>query len=236
MHFSGCRGQIIVENCVFINPHDDAINIHGTFLQVEEIQGNRVSLRYCHHQTLGFPSFFKGDSVLFYDGETMLPMGELCLVQEANGPDEADLVRMEIILDDVPPLCKNKRLVLENRSWMPDVIIENNQFKQIPTRGVLVSTGGSVKIRNNCFQHIYMSCILISADANEWFESGPVIDVVITENTFKDCAQHAVLVKPTNQEFGEAKIHHNIRIEENTVIGLANPIFSIKSSDGVRIE
>ena len=33
---SGCRGKLVVKNCIFSGTHDDAINIHGTHLRVVE--------------------------------------------------------------------------------------------------------------------------------------------------------------------------------------------------------
>ncbi|WP_090332000.1 hypothetical protein [Dyadobacter koreensis] len=34
MHFSGCKGQITIEDCKFSGAHDDPINTHGTNLQI----------------------------------------------------------------------------------------------------------------------------------------------------------------------------------------------------------
>ena len=34
IQMSGCKGLIEISDCTFSNPHDDPINIHGTFLQV----------------------------------------------------------------------------------------------------------------------------------------------------------------------------------------------------------
>lgn len=37
MHFSGCKGQITINNCRFNGLHDDPINVHGTHLIISEI-------------------------------------------------------------------------------------------------------------------------------------------------------------------------------------------------------
>ena len=33
-HFSGCRGKISLDSCLTSGSHDDAVNIHGTQLQI----------------------------------------------------------------------------------------------------------------------------------------------------------------------------------------------------------
>src|SRR6478735_12285043 len=37
MHFSGCKGQIIINHCRFNGMHDDPVNVHGTHLQVSKV-------------------------------------------------------------------------------------------------------------------------------------------------------------------------------------------------------
>jgi len=46
IHVSGCKGKVLVKNCLFSGAHDDAINIHGTHLRVVE----RISIdaHECH--------------------------------------------------------------------------------------------------------------------------------------------------------------------------------------------
>ena len=74
---------------------------------------------------------------------------------------------------------------LENLTWAPDVSIRNNFFGSCRARGVLVTTPGKVVIENNIFESSG-SAILISGDANGWYESGAVKDVMIRNNTFNE--------------------------------------------------
>ena len=48
MHFSGCRGTVRIENGCFVGAHDDAINIHGTHLQVMKNENGFVTLQFMH--------------------------------------------------------------------------------------------------------------------------------------------------------------------------------------------
>ena len=60
MHFSGCRGKVIVEQCKFSSAHDDPINIHGTNLRVTGTTAkNHLKLRFMHGQSYGFNAFFR---------------------------------------------------------------------------------------------------------------------------------------------------------------------------------
>src|SRR3569833_301266 len=63
MHFSGCKGSIDIEQCVFAGLHDDAINVHGTHLKIIRRPTNRTMVvRFMHPQTYGIPAFWPGDS------------------------------------------------------------------------------------------------------------------------------------------------------------------------------
>ena len=74
---------------------------------------------------------------------------------------------------------------LENLTWTPEVIIKNSFFGSNRARGILMSTPGKVVIENNVFESSG-SAILIPGDANGWYESGAVTDVLIRNNVFND--------------------------------------------------
>ena len=85
-----------------------------------------------------------------------------------------------------------------------------------------------------------MSAILIEADAEGWYESGPVKDVLIKGNTFIDCAYnggpgHAVIaIHPSNKIIdAERPVHQNIRIEDNTFRTFDYPVLYAKSTAGL---
>ena len=64
LHFSGCRGKIIVRDCVLGASHDDAINVHGTHLRiVDQPAPNKITVRFMHPQTFGFDAFAVGDRI-----------------------------------------------------------------------------------------------------------------------------------------------------------------------------
>lgn len=68
-------------------------------------------------------------------------------------------------------------------------------------------------MENNTFQRCVMDGILIGGDAVDWFESGPVRDVLIRGNTFIGCG---ILIAPhTRSGKPEEPVHENIRIIGN---------------------
>ena len=78
-------------------------------------------------------------------------------------------------------------LVVENVTYTPEVIVRNNFFSRIPSRGLLVTTRRKVLIEKNTFFRMQMSGILIANDARSWFESGMVRDITIRDNHFIEC-------------------------------------------------
>ena len=81
------------------------------------------------------------------------------------------------------------------------------------TRGFLLTTRRKVVIENNLFQKTAMAAILVSNDAGNWFESGPVRDMTIRGNQFIKCG---IAISPENSVVKpEEPVHENIRIEDN---------------------
>jgi hypothetical protein len=220
LHFCNCRGNIHIHDSIFSNPHDDPINVHGVFLIVEKVEGNIVTLVYRHPQALGYASFFAGDEIAFYPCETLVAIGTARVI-EAIGPTSDDLTHITLTLDVPPPLFEGLgEIAVENRSRMADVTIENNTFVSVPTRGILASTGGKIRILHNRFENIHMACIYFSCDAKDWYESGPVSDAFVEGNTFENCDAEGVLIESTNTIQSDETVHKNIRIAQNKIIDL----------------
>ena len=95
-----------------------------------------------------------------------------------------------------------------------------------PVRGFLLTTRGKVIIEGNTFHRCSMSAILIENDAEGWFESGPVRDMVIRGNTFLGCG---IDINPqTRSAKPEEPVHENIRITDNWFDGAGVSAKSVK--------
>ncbi|MDP4184028.1 MAG: right-handed parallel beta-helix repeat-containing protein [Bacteroidota bacterium] len=222
MHFSGCKGQITIENCRIKGAHDDAINVHGTHLKITEIVSKTtLKVRFMHPQTYGFEAFFAGDSIAFVHPSKLQVYG-LGVVTSAKLISEREML---IELSKAVPAELLNGDCLENITWTPSVSIRNCRFERTNTRGILVTTGRKVVIENNEFFRTGMHAILISDDASSWFESGPVKDVSIKNNIFEECGYNSeqeknnfiIAIAPENHELVSGyMVHKNIRIDNNT--------------------
>ena len=92
-------------------------------------------------------------------------------------------------------------------------------------------------IADNTYYKTCMSAILIEGDAEGWYESGPVNDVLIQNNIFIGCAysggpENAVIaLHPSNMVVdAERPVHRNVRIIGNTFRTFGNPVLYAKST------
>ncbi|TKT92338.1 right-handed parallel beta-helix repeat-containing protein [Dyadobacter frigoris] len=237
MHFSGCRGQITIEDCKFSGAHDDPVNVHGTNLRmIEKMDNNRLKLRFMHGQSYGFNAFFAGDTVAFVHASSMIRF-EKGIVKAVERISDRNVI---ITFQNVVPTGLEANDCVENMTWTPQVLIKNNYFTRTNTRGILLTTPRKAVIENNIFYRTGMSAILIEADAEGWYESGPVRDVTIRNNQFIDCAYqggpgNAVIgINPSNKIADFKKpVHSNIRIENNVFTTFDFPVLYAKSTEGL---
>ena len=233
VQMSGCKGLILIENSRFTGAHDDPINIHGTHLAVTDfLSPNEIVVKYMHHQTYGFQSFLPGNEIEFIDPYSLLPLASF-KVKKSKMKSEREII---VTLDKSVPdsIRKKPELVIENVTYTPEVIIRNNFFSRIPSRGLLVSTRRKILIENNTFFRMQMSGILIADDARSWFESGMVCDVTIRNNNFIECNEPVILIAPENSQ-NKGYVHRNITIANNRFKLIGKNAVSARSVDGLKI-
>jgi len=238
-HFSGCKGSIVIDSCMTSGLHDDPVNVHGTHLRITGRPDDRhVKLQFMHHQTYGFAAFFSGDSIAFIDPETLQELGS-ARVKTAELISKKE---MTVELDRPMPGTIRPGLCIENLTWTPSVEIRNSLFERTNTRGLLITTRRKVMIENNVFKRTGMHAILIADDAASWYESGPVRDVTIRNNTFESCGynqapgSYVIAIAPENhKKVPDYYVHRNIRITGNTFNVFDAPVLMAKSVDGVTV-
>lgn len=211
-HFSGCRGKITLTNCLFCGAHDDAVNVHGTHLRIEQQLGDhQIKVRFMHGQTYGFMAFNPSDTIEFFRWDTLGAFGKNRVVTaELINPREL-VLKLE---KPVPDWREND--VIENVTWTPEVEISGCVVQRIPTRGFLLTTRRPMRIHSNRFVRLKMYGIHIESDAEDWFESGCVRDLIIANNQFIDCQQAAVKISPHKSKRNPS-VHRNIRILDNDI-------------------
>lgn len=237
MHFSGCRGKVTVEDCRFSGAHDDPINVHGTNLRIAgRPDANTLKVRFMHGQSYGFNAFFPGDTVAFVHSASMERFAH-GLVKTASRLNDREVL---LTFEKPVPAGLEEHDCVENMTWTPEVLIRGNHFTRTNTRGILLTTPRKAVIENNTFFRTGMSAVLIEADAEGWYESGPVRDVTIRNNEFIDCAYQGgpgnavIAINPSNKVVDARRpVHFNIRIEGNTFKTFDYPVLYAKSTRGL---
>lgn len=239
LQVSNCKGQITVINSEFAGLMDDPINVHGTSVQIQEIISDKeLKCKFMHHQSVGLNWGHHGDKISFIENERMNSIG----TGEVSEFKTVDTEYFILTFKSAIPASLEVGDALENLTWSPDFHVKNSQFKNCRARSLLVSTPGKVVIENNIFESSG-SAILIAGDANGWFESGAVTDVLIRNNTFTE------LCNTSSYQFCEGIIsifpiipkldkktpsfHKNIRIEGNQFNPFDYPILFARSVDGI---
>jgi hypothetical protein len=233
LHFSGCKGKIEIGNSYLSAANDDAINIHGTHLKIiEKLNSNQIKVKFMHGQTFGFNAYRTGDSINFVNPQSLLPY-------LGNTVSSAEMLNdKEILLTLKLPVTAAMHLndVIENITATPEVWIHNDTIARIPTRGILTTSGRKTVIEHNELQRTHMSGIFISDDASNWYESGAVKDVTISNNHFNKCGGPVIEVHPENTIADDKiAVHSNIRILNNSFQLLDNSLFKAKSTAGIKI-
>jgi len=237
-HFVNCRGEIRLEGCLFEGQLDDPCNVHGINTRINGIVDRRtVVTELVHHEQHGVEIGFSGDRMNFSDNKTLLSYAANT-IKSIERLDER--VSRIVFAEDLPAgLCAGH--VLENMSWTAGLTVTGCTCRNNRARGYLISTPGKVIVENNRIESSGAG-IKISGDANHWFESGAVRDVLIRNNEFGDCCYgpqqwgRAVIDIDPEMESPEtlpACFHRNIRIENNRFFTFDTGILYARSVDGI---
>ena len=184
-HFSSCKGKIVVNNCNFRHQLDDAINVHGAFVIVQDILApNKIGVRIGHFQQAGFQFAKEGENVGFIKPENSAELAFKTTVKSFYklNKDYYIIEFNEQISDKL-----SKGYIVENLDWYPEVTITNSQFADNRARGLLLKSPKRTIVKNNYFSNM-MQALIISGGINTWwYESGGAQDMLIEGNTFGDC-------------------------------------------------
>ena len=183
--FSGCRGQLEIINCKAYGAHDDYINVHGTHLRIVKKNKREKSIvvRFMHNESWGFQAFSNGDELEFIKWDTLKPYHNVKF-KSFTRLNDTDI---KLYLDGMLPEPELNKDVVENASWVPDLLVQNCTFSQTAGRGILATTRGKVVIENNTFFKLSGPALLIEDDCNFWFESGYTKEIIFRNNVIDGC-------------------------------------------------
>jgi len=239
-HFVGCKGDILIENCLLEHMLDDSSNVHGAYVKIEKKLGNGQFLcAISHPQQWGLTFAQRGDKVAFISRRTILPFARTT-VKDVKIINEQ---RFIITLKNVPKKLPDVAISLENLSWYPNFTMRKNIIKENRARSVLITTKGKVLLEDNYFSS-HMKGILIEGDNKYWYESGAVEDVTIRNNVFNNVGYagtsscYVLYASPMfgkDQSMDQGRYHRNINFVGNTVKSFNGQLVFARSIDGLNI-
>jgi hypothetical protein len=236
-HFCNCKGLIIIRNSIFENMLDDATNIHGTYGRVNMVLDDyRVAFETYHPHQNDYLFAEAGDSVQIIHKNTLQPTSEVMVVKKVERINE----KISILTFGKSVKGKVEKYDgIENVSWYPSAILENNVVRNNRARSFLISTPRKVLVRNNHFSS-EMTSLRITGDLGLWNESGPCDSLIIEGNTFGDCVYgggKAAVIKIDPQyaskDHIQGKYSKGIIIKDNHFKTFDSSILDAISVDGL---
>ncbi len=248
-HFSQCRGLIKSCGGLYEGMMDDAINIHGVYLRVRErIDDHTLRLRYEHGQAWGFGWGDVGDTVTFVRSAEMEDLGFQTTIKAISPDNPLGTKEFVVTFRDALPkeITADKGYGVENLTWTPEVIFNNNIVRNNRARGSLFSSPRRTVCEGNLFDHTSGTAILLCGDCNGWYESGACRDLVIRKNRFVNALTNyfqftnaVISIYPEIPTLDKQQSYFHggkkgaIVIEDNLFETFDAPILYAKSVDGL---
>lgn len=247
-HFSGCKGKITSVGGLYEGMMDDAINIHGTYLKVQQRVDDKTLMgEYMHGQSYGFAWGDKGDTVQFIDSKTMELIGtpnRIASIEAVDKPVDKGVKLFRLTFEQPvdAAISEASTFGIENLTWTPEVYFADNVIRNNRARGSLFSTPKETLVENNIFDHTSGTAILLCGDCNGWFETGACHGVTIRKNRFINSLTNMfqftnaiISIYPEIPDLKNQKkyFHSNIIIEENEFETFDQPIVYAKSVEGL---
>ena len=186
-HFIGCKGCIVLEDCLFESMLDDATNIHSTFMKVDTLlDSHSFRASFGHFQQEGYDFAQPGDTLLFVDRDGLLPLCKGKVTDITHISENCYQLTTDADLSSYD----GRELAVENTDYRAEVLIKNCIVRKNRARSLLLSTPGNVLVEG-CDFASSMAGIRICGDANYWFESGNTDNIVIRDNVFRNLGNGA---------------------------------------------
>ena len=191
-HFVSCRGEVVLEDCILRNQHDDGTNIHGAYSVIAPgSTQDMLLLEAGHFQQEGVPTFAPGDLLVTVNATSLAETGGQYRVRSFRK------INRKTVMVHVEHLCGNGPVigeVVEDKTAIPDVQIRRCKFMNNRGRGAMLSTDRTT-IVENCYFSTPGAAIRHTSDACHWYESGPCKNLLIRNNVFEGCAYVTIFGK-----------------------------------------
>ncbi len=215
---TNCGGEFILRNSRITDTYDDAMNVHGYYTEIQDVLSeNKVRIAHLHPSHWGLVQYLPGDTVFFSDPVTHDEVGSAEISEVSYDDDRRNI---QLTFRDNTPL--KKHLLIENRTRMAEVLIEDNEIKNCPH--IRLSSRRMVVRRNKL--SLSAGDIYVDDLIDFYKEYGAVESLLITENHFGNTGGHNIHILsqrvPTSNH-----LHENITIENNVFMRTKKAALSI---------
>lgn len=231
LHIGSSSGYWRVENCRFTDLGDDCINVYNSVSEINKIESSKtLVLRRGKAEV--------GDTLIFNTNEYIpLNFSAKVIIAETVG---TNLTR--VTLDkEIPSQVKTGGVVFNEKLNGGNYLIKNNTFGRNRARGTLFGCGNGM-VEGNTYLNTQHGAILVIADIFEsWCEGTGVNNLVIRNNTFKNCASSNAnaVVDLAAKNAGvilTTPVFKNVTIKNNTFEGFPGYAVSVQSSSDIKVE
>ena len=219
MHFVNCSGQLEIKNCEITHTMDDAINVHGMYTRIKEVNGEELLLSIGHVEQNFFNPYKVGDVIKSLNDQS-LEYSATMRVDGAIMSEDGRQITLSVSSVSGTPSAGE---LIELPNKMPNVHIHDNKFSHYPH--LRISGAGDILIERNSFENA-VAALLVKDLAKFWYESGRVKSLVFKNNTLKSCNALGGVSFITVDVDGFAhentpKIHGRVEISSNRFEGVS---------------
>jgi len=217
---TNCSGQFILRNSSISNTYDDAMNIHGYYTEIQDIlAANKVRIAHLHPSHWGLVQYLPGDTVFFSDPVTHNEIGSAMITEVSYDEDRRNI---QLTFRANIPLAEH--LLIENRTRMAEVLMEDNEIKNCPH--IRLSSRRMVVRRNKL--SLTAGDIYVDDLIDFYKEYGAVESLLITENQFGNTGGHNIHIL-SQRVPASNHLHENIIIENNVFMKTKKTALSISA-------
>lgn len=224
-HFTNCKGKVNMKNCLFENMLDDATNIHGMYVKVNDIiNENTIGVKIGHFQQYGFDFAMEGDEISFIKEEKELNSFFSSVVEKVEKINKRYYL---ITLADKIPEDVSPGIFVDNFEWYPEVEIRNCTCRNNRARGFLFGTPKKIVFEENTVSTMKEAVKLRGCFGRFWYESGIIKGCYIANNNFGDCGYGAAnfsSVISTISDKSEINFRMGKVVIENNLFETFNPL------------
>lgn len=216
LHFVNCRGFLEVHNCDISHTMDDAINVHGIYTVVKQVDADKLVLSLKHQEQFFFNPYKEGDKLTIISPENLEVVAKFT-VANSRVMDETGMD-----LEVHGTFCFGYEHVkngfyVENPENMPNIHLHDNHFYYFPH--MRLAGGGDILVENNRLEHA-RSALLAFDLVDYWYESGRIEHMVFRNNYMNGCNEmggHSFIQigLPGRKKEEAPKVHNYIEISNN---------------------